>query len=57
MTIRHFLDRRLTLPWSVRSYFGSTIAARVAPMIAGAPYGAHPEYLLEGIVVAKQQRA
>ena len=55
-TIRQFLDRRLTLPWPVRTHFGTALAARVAPMVAGVPYGAHPEYLLEGIVVAKQRR-
>jgi uncharacterized RDD family membrane protein YckC len=56
VTIRHFLDRRLALPGPVRSYFGSALAARIAPKVAGAPYDAHPEYLLEGIVVAKQAR-
>ncbi|MDQ1520275.1 MAG: hypothetical protein QOI55_1348 [Actinomycetota bacterium] len=56
-TIRQFLDRRLMLPWPVRTHFGTALAARVAPMVAGVPYGAHPEYLLEGIVVAKQRRA
>src|SRR5581483_6934301 len=30
-TIRYFLDRRLTLPWSVRSYFAVALASRVAP--------------------------
>lgn len=56
-TIRHFLDRRLTLPWSVRTYFAVALASRVAPHIAGLPYDAHPEYVLEGVVVAKQRRA
>jgi uncharacterized RDD family membrane protein YckC len=55
--IRHFLDRRLALDWPIRSYFANTLAGRYAPRIAGAPYGVHPEYLLEGIVVAKEQRA
>jgi uncharacterized RDD family membrane protein YckC len=55
-TIRQFLDRRLTLTWPVRSHFGTALASRVAPMVAGVPYGAHPEYVLEGIVVAKQRR-
>jgi uncharacterized RDD family membrane protein YckC len=55
--VRHFLDRRLSLGWPVRMYFANSIAARLAPKIAGAPYGAHPEYLLEGIVVAKQARS
>jgi hypothetical protein len=55
--VRHFLDRRLSLGWPVRMYFANSLAARLGPKIAGAPYGAHPEYLLEGIVVAKQVRA
>jgi len=54
--IRQFLERRLAMPLPVRSYFASALAARVAPKVVGAPYGAHPEYLLEGIVVAKQAR-
>jgi uncharacterized RDD family membrane protein YckC len=56
-TIRHFLDRRLSLPWPVRMYFANAISARVGPHIAGLPANAHPEYVLEGIVVAKQRRA
>jgi uncharacterized RDD family membrane protein YckC len=55
--IRQFLDRRLTLPWPVRVHFGNALAARVAPKVAGLPLQAHPEYVLEGIVVAKQRRA
>ncbi len=56
-TIRQFLDRRLTLPWPVRMYYATALAARVGPMVPGAPAGSHPEYLLEGVVVAKQARA
>ena len=56
-TIHQFLDRRLALPMPVRAYFANELAARVAPKVAGAPYGTHPEYLLEGVVVAKQARA
>ena len=55
-TIRQFLDRRLMLALPVRSYFGNLLAQRYGPRIAGAPYGMHPEYLLEGIVIAKQGR-
>ena len=55
-TIHQFLDRRLSLPGPVRGYFASQLAARVAPKVAGAPRGTHPEYLLEGVVVAKQAR-
>jgi len=56
-TVHQFLDRRLSLPLAVRAHFASELAARVAPLVVGAPYGTHPEYLLEGIVVAKQARA
>lgn len=55
-TIRQFLDRRLALPWPVRAYFGNALASRVAPLVPGAPAATHPEYLLEGVVVAKQAR-
>jgi uncharacterized RDD family membrane protein YckC len=54
--VRQFLDRRLALAWPVRNYYASALASRLGPKIAGAPYSAHPEYLLEGIVVAKQGR-
>ncbi len=56
-TIQQFLERRLALPPPVRAHFAGQLAARVAPKVAGAPYGAHPEYLLEGVVVAKQARS
>ena len=56
-TIHQFLDRRLSMPIPVRAYFAAELASRVSPKVAGAPYGAHPEYLLEGIVAAKQARA
>ncbi len=55
--IQQFLERRLALPCPVRSHFATELADRVAPKVAGAPYGTHPEYLLEGVVVAKQARA
>ena len=56
-TIHQFLDRRLSLPLPTRAHFANELAARVGPKVAGAPYGTHPEYLLEGVVVAKQARA
>jgi hypothetical protein len=56
-TIRQFLDRRLLLPWTVRTYFATALASRIAPHIAGLPANTHPEYVLEGVVVAKQRRA
>jgi uncharacterized RDD family membrane protein YckC len=55
-TIRQFLDRRLSLTWPMRMYFGNALAQRLGPLVVGPPYGTHPEYLLEGIVVAKQSR-
>jgi len=54
--IRHFLERRLAMPWPVRTYFGVEIVQRIWPKVVGAPNQVHPEYLLEGIVVAKQSR-
>jgi uncharacterized RDD family membrane protein YckC len=55
--LRHFLDRRLALPWSIRSYFAGQLLQRFWPKVPGLPMNAHPEYILEGIVVAKQARA
>jgi uncharacterized RDD family membrane protein YckC len=55
-TVRHFLDRRLELRWPARSYFASDLANRLGPKVAGIPANSHPEYVLEGIVVAKQGR-
>jgi uncharacterized RDD family membrane protein YckC len=55
--VRHFLDRRLTLPWQIRTYFAVELVKRLWPKVPGLPPDAHPEYILEGIVVAKQARA
>ena len=55
--LRHFLDRRLSLPWNVRSYFAVELVHRFWEKVPGLPQSAHPEYILEGIVVAKQSRA
>jgi uncharacterized RDD family membrane protein YckC len=54
--VRHFLDRRLELRWAARSYFAVDLANRLGPKVAGIPANSHPEYVLEGIVVAKQAR-
>ena len=40
----------------VRNYFADDLAARLAPKVVGTAVRLHPEYLLEGIVVAKQAR-
>jgi uncharacterized RDD family membrane protein YckC len=55
--LRHFLDRRLALPWPIRSYFAGQLLERFWPKVPGLPVNVHPEYILEGIVVAKQGRA
>jgi hypothetical protein len=55
--LRLFLDRRLALPWPIRSYFAGELLQRFWPKVPGLPTNAHPEYILEGIVVAKQARA
>ena len=56
-TIHQFLDRRLAMPFLVRAHFANELASRIAPKVAGVPYGSHPEYVLEGVVVAKQARS
>jgi uncharacterized RDD family membrane protein YckC len=55
--LRHFLDRRLALAWPIRSYFAGQLVERLWPKVPGLPMNVHPEYILEGIVVAKQARA
>lgn len=55
--VHQFLDRRLDLSWPARNYFAADLAQRLAPMVAGIPPHSHPEYVLEGIVVAKQGRS
>jgi uncharacterized RDD family membrane protein YckC len=54
--VRHFLDRRLELRPPARTYFAHDLVSRLAPKVAGIPPNSHPEYVLEGIVVAKQSR-
>ena len=54
--VRQFLDRRLDLTPPARNYFAADLAGRLAPRVAGIPPYSHPEYVLEGIVVAKQSR-
>jgi len=55
--IRQFLDRRLSLRWPARSYFALDLVNRVGPRVVGIPPNSHPEFVLEGIVVAKQSRS
>src|SRR5438067_1591316 len=54
--IASFLVRRTALPWHIRTYLSGQLLQRVGPRLIGAPGDAHPEFLLEGIVVAKQSR-
>jgi uncharacterized RDD family membrane protein YckC len=54
---RKFLDRRLDLTPQARNYFAVDLAHRLAPRVTGIPPYSHPEYVLEGIVVAKQSRS
>jgi uncharacterized RDD family membrane protein YckC len=55
--VRRFLDRRLELPWPIRVHLANELTYRLAPRVTGVPAGVHPEYVLEGIVVAKHARA
>lgn len=55
--VRHFIDRRLQLAWGPRSWLAGELVSRLGPKVAGAPADVHPEYLLEGIVVAKTARS
>jgi uncharacterized RDD family membrane protein YckC len=57
LAIRTFLDRRTALPWHIRSYLAGELLTRIAPKVTGLPASAHPEYILEGIVIAKHARA
>ena len=35
--LRHFLDRRLVLPWPIRSYFAGQLLERFWPRFRGCP--------------------
>jgi uncharacterized RDD family membrane protein YckC len=54
--VRQFLDRRLELRPPARAYFATDLVNRLSPKVAGIPPNSHPEYVLEGIVMAKQVR-
>jgi uncharacterized RDD family membrane protein YckC len=57
LAVRRFLDRRTALPWHIRMYLAGELLSRLTPKMTGLPATAHPEFILEGIVVAKQARA
>jgi uncharacterized RDD family membrane protein YckC len=54
--VRQFLDRRLELRAPARAYFATDLVNRLAPKVVGIPPNSHPEYVLEGIVMAKHAR-
>jgi uncharacterized RDD family membrane protein YckC len=57
LAVRRFLDRRTSLPWHIRTYLGNELVRRLVPRVTGVPTQVHPEYVLEGVVVAKSARA
>lgn len=54
-TIRHFLDRRISLPAAARSHLANSLASSIAARVNGPTPELHPEYVLEGIIVAKER--
>ena len=54
--IRTFIDRRLSLPPDARARFAYELASRLAAKVSGIPAGVHPEYVVEGVLVAKEHR-
>jgi len=56
VTIRHFLDRRVSLPPAIRGKLAAEMATALTTKVVGIPSDLHPEYVLEGIVVAKERR-
>ncbi len=54
---RQFLMRRFTVPPHVRYELSLDIAQRLARKITGLPPTSHPEFVIEGIVLAKDLRA
>jgi uncharacterized RDD family membrane protein YckC len=55
-TLRHFLERRVSLSPGARAHLATDLAARVRPKVVGAPDGWHPEPFLEAVVAAKTAR-
>ena len=54
---REFLARRFTLPPDVRYTVGADIGAAFVQHVAGLPATSHPEYVIEGVVLAKELRS
>ncbi|MCU1428194.1 MAG: domain containing protein [Actinomycetia bacterium] len=57
LAVRQFLDRRLALPWHIRAYLAGELVQRLTPRLTGVPDNVHPEFVLEGVMVAKHARA
>ena len=56
IVVRAFLARRIALPPDARWGLAVELATKVAAKTSGIPSQAHPEYVLEGVVVAKEMR-
>lgn len=54
--IHTFIDRRLSLAPDARARFAYELAHRLAAKVSGIPAGVHPEYVIEGVLVAKEYR-
>jgi hypothetical protein len=54
--IQTFIDRRLSLAPDARYRFAYELASRLAAKVTGIPAGVHPEYVIEGVLVAKERR-
>ena len=56
VAVRRFLDRRLTLDGPIRYAMSVDLAQLLFAKVHGVPPSAHPEYVIEGVAVAKEQR-
>lgn len=54
--IHAFIDRRLSLPPDARNRFAYELAHRLGAKVSGIPVGVHAEYVIEGVLVAKEHR-
>ena len=52
-----FLARRLSLPADARHHSAVQIATRLATKVTGLPPTCHPEFVIEGVIVAKESRS
>ena len=54
--IQAFIDRRLSLAVPAHARFAHDLATRLAGKVTGIPTGVHPEYIIEGVLITKEQR-